>query len=156
MSNFSYGVYCVWLMVGHGGCRGCAVIWADVKHARNVNNGKLKKKRIFRFCGSKFRYFWLFHFESYILDIMRYCLTWSEEKKGTRGTRNRRKEWFQHKNKHKRSQQSPVSNSSLDSRGMRGMAQRISTTQIVMFTLLLLVRVGTQARYIRECTEQKA
>ena len=138
MSNFSYTAYYAQLILGQHGCVGRAEILADTKHARNVNNGKLKKKRIFRFCGSKFRYFWLFHLKSKILDIMRYCLTWSEEKKGTRGTRNRRKEWFQHKNKHKRSQQSPVSNSSLDSRGMRGMAQRISTTQIVMFTLLLL------------------
>ena len=61
-----------------------------------------------------------------------------------------------HKNKHKRCYLNPVSNSSLDSRGMCGMAQRISTTQIVMFTLLLLVRVGTQARYIYSSAQTKS
>ena len=103
MSNFSCSIYYACLMIGQSGYRGCTAYRADTKHARNVNNGKLKKKRIFRFCGSKFRYFWLFHLKSKILDIMRYCLTWSEEKQGPKGTRNRRKEWFQHKNKHKRS-----------------------------------------------------
>ena len=61
MSNFSYGVYCVWLMVGHGGCRGCAVIWADVKHARNVNNGKVKKEK--NFSVLRFQ-IWIFSFVS--------------------------------------------------------------------------------------------
>ena len=146
MSNFSYTAYYAQLTRGLNGCVGRAEIQADTKHARNVNNGKLKKKRIFRFCGSKFGYFRQLHFKSWVLNIMRYCLTWSEEKQGPRRTRNRRKWGFQHKNKHKRSQQSPVSNSSLDSRGMRGMAQRISTTQIVMFTLLLLFLLYVQVR----------
>ena len=91
ISNFSYTAYYAQLILGQHGCVGRAEILADTKHARNVNNGKLKKKRIFRFCGPKFGYFRQFYLTSLTLHIMRYCLTWSEEKQGPRGTRNRLK-----------------------------------------------------------------
>ena len=89
MSNFSCSIYYACLMIGQSGYRGCTAYRADTKHARNVNNGKLKKKRIFRFCGSKFGHFCSFHRECQIPYIMRHCLTWSEEKRGPIGTRNR-------------------------------------------------------------------
>ena len=91
MSNFSYTAYYAQLTLGQNGCVGRAAFQADTKHARNVNNGKLKKKRIFRFCGSKFGYFRLFCYTNNVLYIFKHCLTWSEVKKGPRGTRNRPK-----------------------------------------------------------------
>lgn len=92
MSNFSCSIYYACLMIGQSGYRGCTAYRADTKHARNVNNGKVKRKRIFRFCGTKFGYLRRFLVISYNLDMLKHCLTWSEEKRGPRGTRNRPEE----------------------------------------------------------------